>query len=192
MADVAPRNGVEPHAAVLVAIAGSGGRSAAGGRDGDAETLPDAEKGACVVVDVGCGGQGTDVGGSDREDEKVCRICHLSPAGGEEGSGLIQLGCGCKGELGVAHRHCAEEWFRLKGNRYCEICGVNAKNIAGEEGSRSMEERHVRREPSIPHSHSLESDERGGCWRRQSYCNFLMACFIIASIFLWFFRVSMF
>lgn len=56
----------------------------------------------------------------EEEFEKVCRICHLSPDRTvEEGSELIAIGCGCKNELGAAHRHCAETWFRLKGNRYC-------------------------------------------------------------------------
>ncbi|XXG90244.1 hypothetical protein AAC387_Pa12g2058 [Persea americana] len=35
---------------------------------------------------------------------------------------FIQLGCGCKDGLGTVHCHCAEVWFRLKGNRRCEIC----------------------------------------------------------------------
>lgn len=53
----------------------------------------------------------------DEIKEKVCRICHLSSEQCE-GSDLIQLGCGCKGELGAAHRHCAEAWFMVKGDRY--------------------------------------------------------------------------
>lgn len=76
-----------------------------------------------TVIDVKyCGGAGADA--DDAESEKVCRICHLSPdlsgvGGGAEGCELIQIGCGCRGGLGIAHRHCAEAWFRVKGNRYC-------------------------------------------------------------------------
>ncbi|KAJ6728454.1 hypothetical protein OIU74_006497 [Salix koriyanagi] len=44
---------------------------------------------------------------------------------------LIQLGCRCKHDLGFAHLYCAEAWFKLKGNRICEICGVTAVNITG-------------------------------------------------------------
>lgn len=54
---------------------------------------------------------------SSEGDEKICRICHL----GWESScsdQLIQLGCGCKGELGVSHLPCAQTWFKQKGNRY--------------------------------------------------------------------------
>lgn len=54
-----------------------------------------------------------------------CRICHLSLEAGDgsaaapaPGSEVIRLGCGCKDELGAAHRHCAEAWFRIKGDRY--------------------------------------------------------------------------
>lgn len=52
------------------------------------------------------------------EKEITCRICHL---GSEQQlsrtTSLIQLGCGCKDELGISHPHCAETWFRSKGNR---------------------------------------------------------------------------
>jgi hypothetical protein len=50
-----------------------------------------------------------------------CRICHLGPEDGVSaapGSEVIRLGCGCKDELGAAHRQCAEAWFRIKGDRY--------------------------------------------------------------------------
>jgi hypothetical protein len=53
-----------------------------------------------------------------------CRICHL----GTDGDGfevpvseVITLGCGCKDELGAAHRQCAEAWFRIKGDRYLHV-----------------------------------------------------------------------
>uniref|UniRef100_A0A452Y6I2 RING-CH-type domain-containing protein n=1 Tax=Aegilops tauschii subsp. strangulata TaxID=200361 RepID=A0A452Y6I2_AEGTS len=50
-----------------------------------------------------------------------CRICQLEdgdlPA--ESGSGqLVNLGCGCRGEIAAAHRRCAEAWFSVRGNRY--------------------------------------------------------------------------
>lgn len=64
----------------------------------------------------------------DSEEERVCRICHLSSvqslvtetneiSGNNAASELVQLGCGCKDELGIAHTICAEAWFKLKGNR---------------------------------------------------------------------------
>lgn len=77
--------------------------------------VADPVRGNCVVLDVRSG-----VGGLDEEHcdgEKVCRICHLSSDRGMNASDIIQLGCDCKDELGSAHRHCAETWFKLKGNR---------------------------------------------------------------------------
>lgn len=61
------------------------------------------------------------------KDEKTCRICHLSllKCGGigdddqllEASGGMaIELGCSCKGDLAAAHKHCAETWFKIKGN----------------------------------------------------------------------------
>uniref|UniRef100_A0A2P2PXU3 RING-CH-type domain-containing protein n=1 Tax=Rhizophora mucronata TaxID=61149 RepID=A0A2P2PXU3_RHIMU len=37
---------------------------------------------------------------------------------------LIQLGCGCKDDLGIAHAHCAEAWFKLKGNTSASFSSV--------------------------------------------------------------------
>ncbi|KAL8151134.1 hypothetical protein V2J09_020942 [Rumex salicifolius] len=82
---------------------------------------------------------------SSSNGERVCRICHLSGNGdGEEdscssmGSEFIELGCGCKDELGISHYQCAHAWFSLKRTRKCEICGKTAKNIDGIEETRGM------------------------------------------------------
>ncbi|XP_010924735.1 uncharacterized protein [Elaeis guineensis] len=187
-----------PEAASAVVVTASSAETEACGEDASVgagkvmvvERRPaegNGEAGACVVIEVGRSGGGADDDG-DWEAEKVCRICHLSPDRAEDVAELIQLGCGCKGELEIAHRHCAEAWFKVKGNRYCEICGAIAKNITGEEDSRFMEEWHDRRVLSS----SRDSSGRGGCWRRQPFCNFLMACLVIAFILPWFFRVNMF
>ncbi|XP_039070351.1 uncharacterized protein LOC120217226 [Hibiscus syriacus] len=52
------------------------------------------------------------------DGERVCRICHLTSEQSYEctdsmpttaaATDLIQLGCVCKDELGIAHSHCAE------------------------------------------------------------------------------------
>uniref|UniRef100_A0A1D1ZD58 E3 ubiquitin-protein ligase MARCH1 n=2 Tax=Anthurium amnicola TaxID=1678845 RepID=A0A1D1ZD58_9ARAE len=148
---------------------------------------------ASVVVDIkGEGAKGLGDGdGVNWDSEKMCRICHVSPERREvsEGSELIQLGCGCKNELGVAHRHCAEAWFKLKGNRCCEICGVPAKNITGIEDANFLEEWNDR---TVSNGDNGNAGEGGRCWRGQPLCNFLMACLVIAFILPWFFRVNMF
>jgi hypothetical protein len=74
-------------------------------------------KAESVVIDVDAGAAAHGV---------ACRICHLSPEGGDghatvPGAEVIRLGCGCKEELGDAHRQCAEAWFRIKGDRYTSL-----------------------------------------------------------------------
>lgn len=54
----------------------------------------------------------------ERDIQRLCRICHLSRLENEKDVlDFIELGCGCRGELGFAHSVCAEAWFKLKGNR---------------------------------------------------------------------------
>ncbi|KAK1301641.1 hypothetical protein QJS10_CPB12g00701 [Acorus calamus] len=149
----------------------------AGGGDG----------GGCVVIDVGDG-----QGGGEGEGEKVCRICHLSWERRVDGLDLlIRLGCGCKEDLGIAHVHCAEAWFKLRGNRFCEICGEPAKNITGVGDNRFMEEWNQRSDV-VGGNNSGSSSEQGCCWRGRSFCNFLIGILVIAFILPWFFRVNMF
>ncbi|KAL1826835.1 hypothetical protein ACET3Z_005247 [Daucus carota] len=156
--------------------------------DGKVKGVDDGKCPSCVI-DVKTG-ESSDV-------EWVCRICHLSSEQSLETAStstqnereLIQLGCGCKDELGAAHSYCAEAWFKLKGNRLCEICGQTAKNITGIADNRFMEEWNNR----ILSGYGIRSSERnGGCWRGQPFCNFLMACLVIAFVLPWFFRVNMF
>lgn len=62
------------------------------------------------------------------QGERICRICQLTSVQASDATTVgnasdtsgdfIQLGCACKDELGIAHVHCAEMWFKLKGNRY--------------------------------------------------------------------------
>lgn len=55
---------------------------------------------------------------AERERERDCRICHLGLESNSRESGApIQLGCSCKGDLGAAHKNCAEAWFKIKGNK---------------------------------------------------------------------------
>ncbi|KAJ6333385.1 hypothetical protein OIU77_009287 [Salix suchowensis] len=107
------------------------------------------------VIDMTCGDGAGGGGLKDNCDgEKVCRICHLTSEGLLEPTDttttatttsmdLIQLGCRCKHDLGFAHLYCAEAWFKLKGNRICEICGVTAVNITGIRDNRFLERRFI-------------------------------------------------
>ncbi|GLT80119.1 hypothetical protein SLA2020_515740 [Shorea laevis] len=149
------------------------------------------------AIDIKSGASGRQEFKETFDGERVCRICHLSSEQSLEcddsasatATDLIQLGCACKDELGIAHSHCAEVWFKLKGNRLCEICGESAKNVTGVRDNRFMEEWNEER---YTLGGSNSSNRGGGCWRRQPFCNFLMACLVIAFVLPWFFRVNMF
>ncbi|KZV47078.1 hypothetical protein F511_33931 [Dorcoceras hygrometricum] len=86
-------------------------------------------------VDLECGKSELNLQNDGEERELSCRICHLNFEGNCEdskGEVRVELGCSCKGDLGVAHKHCAETWFEVKGNPICEICGAIALNFIGE------------------------------------------------------------
>ncbi|KAK4382675.1 hypothetical protein Sango_2849900 [Sesamum angolense] len=121
--------------------------------------------------------------GNSKEAEKACRICHFS----ENSSELVLLACDCRGELGAAHRDCADAWFLQKGNRLCEICGKTAKNVRsniGEEATALDIEWSEMRLVAATLDTSQESSPR--C--KQSFCNALLACLLLAFVLPWLLR----
>ncbi|XP_022720369.1 uncharacterized protein LOC111278128 [Durio zibethinus] len=158
-----------------------------------------AEAKESCVIDIKGSGDGRRQFKESWDGERVCRICHLNSEQSLESTDststaaaamdLIQLGCECKDELGIAHSHCAEAWFKLKGNRMCEICGQTAKNITGVRDNGFIEDWHDQGSTSGGVGSSVRG---GGCWRGQPFCNFLMACLVVAFVLPWFFRVNMF
>ncbi|KAH0468101.1 hypothetical protein IEQ34_003134 [Dendrobium chrysotoxum] len=147
-----------------------------------------AERRACVSISVECNSEDL-----ESEGYKFCRICHLSPelagspAGGWE---QIQIGCGCKGELGFAHRRCAEAWFRVKGNRICEICGRTAKNIVGEEDSSFM--KLWNEGTSLDDNNNQNLQVRANCLISKSFCNFFLSFLVLVLVLPWFFKAKLF
>ncbi|GAA0168816.1 hypothetical protein Leryth_011658 [Lithospermum erythrorhizon] len=123
--------------------------------------------------------------------ERDCRICHLGldSSSGENG-GAIELGCSCKDDLAAAHKKCAETWFKIKGNKTCEICNSIAHNVVVPSEANSFQqtnEMHSISSNSLRGPVSSTSDTRS-CFNGHRFMNFLLACMVFAFIISWLFH----
>ncbi|VFR00386.1 unnamed protein product [Cuscuta campestris] len=136
------------------------------------------------------------VGKEEAEEEtRDCRICRLSLSGSggiggdgelEPSSGdAIQLGCSCRGDLGTAHKQCAETWFKIRGNTTCEICGETAVNIAGEQ---TTEENETSGGAALTAPTFIPETQR--FWNGRRVMNFLLASMILAFVISWLFHFN--
>ncbi|KAK6933067.1 Zinc finger, RING-CH-type [Dillenia turbinata] len=123
-----------------------------------------------------------------------CRICHSSLDGSSQESGIpIELGCSCKDDLAAAHKHCAEAWFKIKGNKTCEICGSLACNVTGASVSEAdlMEQWNEANDVAVAATAaatSVHAAETGSFWQGHRFLNFLLTCVIFAFVISWFFH----
>lgn len=123
------------------------------------------------------------------KDEKDCRICHLGlDATNQESGMLIELGCSCKEDLAAAHKHCAEAWFKIKGNKICEICGSIARNIAG---ANEADLTNTLAPTAAQASAVVHPIENRNLLQGHRLLNFLLACMVFAFVISWLFHFNL-
>uniref|UniRef100_A0A0D9V7U1 RING-CH-type domain-containing protein n=1 Tax=Leersia perrieri TaxID=77586 RepID=A0A0D9V7U1_9ORYZ len=120
--------------------------------------------------------------------ERNCRICHLGleSTAAESGSGML-LGCSCKDDLSCAHKQCAETWFKIRGNRICEICGSTACNVVGIGDAEFIEQWN---ESSNTAPLQAPASEPRRFWQGHRFLNFLLACMVFAFVISWLFHFN--
>ncbi|TKW17740.1 hypothetical protein SEVIR_5G387800v4 [Setaria viridis] len=120
--------------------------------------------------------------------ERNCRICHLGldSAAAESGAGIV-LGCSCKNDLSRAHKQCAETWFKIRGNKICEICGSAACNVAGFSDMDFIEQWN---ESSSTAAAQATASEPRRFWQGHRFLNFLLACMVFAFVISWLFHFN--
>ncbi|PKU77115.1 uncharacterized protein LOC110114195 [Dendrobium catenatum] len=118
------------------------------------------------------------------ESEKDCRICSINLESYSRELGIpIALGCSCNGDLAFAHQKCAEKWFKIKGNKICEICGSTVRNLVGFGDTKTIED-------SIKSGHNTAA-----ATETQRFCqghrliNCILAWMLIAIILCWLLRL---
>lgn len=122
-------------------------------------------------------------GGDGSGTDRTCRVCHM----GMDKNQDIELGCACKADLALAHKQCAETWFKIKGNRTCEICGSTARNVVGIEDGEVVDESNEGN-PTTTTTTSIQEERNS--WPRHRLLNFLLACIVFAFVISWLFHFS--
>ncbi|KAI4338881.1 hypothetical protein MLD38_023889 [Melastoma candidum] len=147
------------------------------------------------VVEVdGCGVVEVKVHLAKVERERDCRICHLGLESNSHESGVpIELGCSCKDDLGAAHKNCAEAWFKIRGNKICEICNSIARNVIGAVEMETTEQSANEVDNPTASFAAIAASapsERRHFWQGHRFLNFLLACMIFAFVISWLFHFN--
>ncbi|XP_010423417.1 PREDICTED: uncharacterized protein LOC104708527 [Camelina sativa] len=128
------------------------------------------------------------------QSERDCRICHMSLDAANLESGVpIELGCSCKADLAAAHNHCAETWFKIKGNKICEVCGSIAGNVVGTvevESEESLNEANGVVVNQALRTSGPRLAEARSFWQGHRFLNFLLACMVFAFVISWLFHFN--
>ncbi|CAM8949124.1 unnamed protein product [Rhodiola kirilowii] len=124
------------------------------------------------------------------DESRECRICHLRLGIGRN---AIELGCDCKNDLAVAHTNCAERWFKIRGNRICEICNSTAENV------HIVSELELMQQSSVANASSAvtaslappsPTESTRNFWQGRRFLNFLLACMVFAFVVSWLFHFN--
>ncbi|KAI3474161.1 hypothetical protein Pfo_028949 [Paulownia fortunei] len=108
--------------------------------------------------------------------ERDCRICHLS---------LVSIGVFfCKDDLAAAHKHCAETWFKIKGNNCTHVVGPNDIE-AVQQASESSAVAATTSSAPAP-----SAAETRTCLNGHRFLNFLLACMVFAFVISWLFHFN--
>ncbi|GAB4831881.1 hypothetical protein Ancab_005896 [Ancistrocladus abbreviatus] len=123
--------------------------------------------------------------------KKDCRICHLSFDASNPDSGMpIELGCSCKDDLAAAHKQCAEAWFKIRGNKTCEICGSTARNVVGPNDTELLDQWNVANDAAVTSAAPTHATETRNFWQGHRFLNFLLACMVFAFVISWLFHFN--
>lgn len=174
-------------------IVGSAAEVNEKGRTSSCSSLSDCSVEAAADLENGGGGVVV-VSVHSAKVNRSCRICHLSfdGSGSNPESGFtIELGCSCKDDLAAAHKHCAEAWFRIRGNKTCEICGSTARNVVGVNEVELIEQWNEANESAATSAPPLQHPvETRRFWQGHRFLNFLLACMVFAFVISWLFHFN--
>ncbi|KAG2335023.1 hypothetical protein Bca52824_006203 [Brassica carinata] len=131
---------------------------------------------------------------SESESESSREENNVESSRRECGDPMV-LGCSCKDDLGYVHKQCAETWFKIKGDKTCEICRSIALNFskAGDEIDQTTIETNVNDVEAGNSSTvvaTMDSDDRR-FWRGNRFLNFLLTCMVSAFVISWFFHFNL-
>nr|TKS17599.1 transcriptional activator Myb-like [Populus alba] len=148
------------------------------------------ERSSVSAVDLECGAP--EIKLHLAKVERDCRICHLTMDAGNLESGVpFELGCSCKDDLAAAHKQCAEAWFKIKGNKTCEICGSVARNVAGVNETELAEQWNQATDGAMATTTApVQPAETRNFWQGHQFLNFLLACMVFAFVISWLFHFN--